>query len=75
MISSPFFSSFSVDCQTSELSDSHMVLPAYNNRNKHCLFQSDTLLFSCVRSDQSLVRVCPCRDYIKDQIALCKACV
>ncbi|KAF3695084.1 Alpha-1,6-mannosylglycoprotein 6-beta-N-acetylglucosaminyltransferase A [Channa argus] len=65
----------SVKCQTSEFSDSHMVLPAYNKIGKHCLFQSDPLLFSCVRSDESLIRVCPCRDYIKDQIALCKACV
>ncbi|XP_070770375.1 alpha-1,6-mannosylglycoprotein 6-beta-N-acetylglucosaminyltransferase A-like isoform X2 [Enoplosus armatus] len=65
---------YSVDCQTSEFSDSHLVLPAYNSK-KHCLFQSDPLLFSCVRSDQSLIRICPCRDYIKDQIALCKACV
>ncbi|XP_049905860.1 alpha-1,6-mannosylglycoprotein 6-beta-N-acetylglucosaminyltransferase A-like [Epinephelus moara] len=66
---------YSVDCQTSEFSDSHLVFPAYNSSRKHCLFQSDPLLFSCVRSDQSLIRICPCRDYIKDQIALCKACV
>ncbi|XP_047193426.1 alpha-1,6-mannosylglycoprotein 6-beta-N-acetylglucosaminyltransferase A isoform X2 [Scophthalmus maximus] len=63
-----------VDCQTSEVTNSHMVLPAYNS-TKHCLFQSDPLLFSCVRSNQSLIRICPCRDYIKDQIALCKACI
>ncbi|XP_074514289.1 alpha-1,6-mannosylglycoprotein 6-beta-N-acetylglucosaminyltransferase A-like [Sebastes fasciatus] len=66
---------FSVDCKTSELSDSQLVFPAYNSSSKHCLFQSDPLLFSCVRSDQSLTRICPCRDYIKDQIALCKACI
>ncbi|XP_034430201.1 alpha-1,6-mannosylglycoprotein 6-beta-N-acetylglucosaminyltransferase A-like [Hippoglossus hippoglossus] len=63
-----------VDCQTSEVSNSSLVFPAYNG-TKHCLFQSDPLLFSCVRSNQSLIRICPCRDYIKDQIALCKACV
>lgn len=67
-------SSHGVDCQTSEVTNSHMVLPAYNS-TKHCLFQSDPLLFSCVRSNQSLIRICPCRDYIKDQIALCKACI
>ncbi|XP_073330188.1 alpha-1,6-mannosylglycoprotein 6-beta-N-acetylglucosaminyltransferase A-like [Pagrus major] len=66
--------SYSVDCQTSELSDSRVVFPAYNS-SKHCVFQSDPLLFSCVRSDESLIRICPCRDYIKDQIALCKACI
>ncbi|XP_069389486.1 alpha-1,6-mannosylglycoprotein 6-beta-N-acetylglucosaminyltransferase A-like isoform X2 [Paralichthys olivaceus] len=63
-----------VDCQTSEVSDSNLVFPAYNS-SKHCLFQSDPLFFSCVRSDQFLIRICPCRDYIKDQIALCKACL
>uniref|UniRef100_A0A3B4ZEN9 alpha-1,6-mannosyl-glycoprotein 6-beta-N-acetylglucosaminyltransferase n=1 Tax=Stegastes partitus TaxID=144197 RepID=A0A3B4ZEN9_9TELE len=66
---------YSVDCQTSEFSDGHLVYPVYTNSTKHCLFQSDPLLFSCVRSDESLIRICPCRDYIKDQIALCKACI
>ncbi|XP_039673109.1 alpha-1,6-mannosylglycoprotein 6-beta-N-acetylglucosaminyltransferase A-like [Perca fluviatilis] len=66
---------YGVDCQTSEFSDSHLVFPAYNSSSKHCVLQSDPLLFSCVRSDQSLIRICPCRDYIKDQIALCQACI
>ncbi|XP_059199284.1 alpha-1,6-mannosylglycoprotein 6-beta-N-acetylglucosaminyltransferase A-like [Centropristis striata] len=66
---------YSVNCQTSEQSDSNLVFPAYNNSSKHCVFQSDPLLFSCVRSHHSLTRICPCRDYIKDQIALCKSCV
>ncbi|XP_068592036.1 alpha-1,6-mannosylglycoprotein 6-beta-N-acetylglucosaminyltransferase A-like [Cebidichthys violaceus] len=65
----------SIDCQTSELSDNRLVFPAYNSSSKHCVFQSDPLLFSCVRSDRSLIRICPCRDYIKEQIALCKACI
>ncbi|KAF3842902.1 hypothetical protein F7725_001751 [Dissostichus mawsoni] len=64
----------SVDCQTSEFSASGLVFPAYNS-TQHCWFQSDPLLFSCVRSDESLTRVCPCRDFIKDQIALCKDCI
>ncbi|XP_033965448.2 alpha-1,6-mannosylglycoprotein 6-beta-N-acetylglucosaminyltransferase A-like [Pseudochaenichthys georgianus] len=63
-----------VDCQTSEFSASGLVFPAYNS-SQHCWFQSDPLLFSCVRSDESLTRVCPCRDFIKDQIALCKDCI
>ncbi|XP_035532727.1 alpha-1,6-mannosylglycoprotein 6-beta-N-acetylglucosaminyltransferase A-like [Morone saxatilis] len=66
---------YSVDCETSEISDSHIVFPAYRNSSKHCMFQSDPLLFSCVRSNHSFIRICPCRDYIKDQIALCKACI
>uniref|UniRef100_A0A4W6G8U5 alpha-1,6-mannosyl-glycoprotein 6-beta-N-acetylglucosaminyltransferase n=1 Tax=Lates calcarifer TaxID=8187 RepID=A0A4W6G8U5_LATCA len=68
-------------CQTAglicepEVSDRLVVLPAYNTTSKHCLFQSDPLLFSCVRSHKSLIRICPCRDYIKDQIALCRECI
>ncbi|KAL6101237.1 uncharacterized protein ACO6RY_08203 [Pungitius sinensis] len=64
-----------VDCQSWELSNSRLVFPAFDRLRKHCVFQSDPLLFSCVRSDRSLTRVCPCRDYIKEQIALCKACI
>ncbi|XP_037542259.1 alpha-1,6-mannosylglycoprotein 6-beta-N-acetylglucosaminyltransferase A [Nematolebias whitei] len=67
--------SHGIECQTSETSSDYIVLPAYNSGSKRCLFQSDHLLFSCVRSDPSLTRICPCRDYIKDQIALCKTCV
>ncbi|XP_036966645.1 alpha-1,6-mannosylglycoprotein 6-beta-N-acetylglucosaminyltransferase A-like isoform X1 [Acanthopagrus latus] len=65
---------YSVYCRSSELSDSRLVFPAYSS-SEHCVFQSDPLLFSCVRSEESLIRICPCRDYIKDQIALCKACI
>uniref|UniRef100_A0A3Q3W5T0 alpha-1,6-mannosyl-glycoprotein 6-beta-N-acetylglucosaminyltransferase n=1 Tax=Mola mola TaxID=94237 RepID=A0A3Q3W5T0_MOLML len=68
-------SKYGVNCQTSEQSDGYLVLPAYMNNIEHCVFQSDPLLFSCVRSHQSWNRMCPCRDYIKDQIALCKACI
>ncbi|KAM6934542.1 alpha-1,6-mannosylglycoprotein 6-beta-N-acetylglucosaminyltransferase A-like [Xenentodon cancila] len=68
-------SNYNIDCQTSEFSESQLVFPAYNSIKKHCLLQSDPLLFSCVRSDPSLIRICPCRDYIKDQVALCKTCI
>ncbi|XP_027878942.1 alpha-1,6-mannosylglycoprotein 6-beta-N-acetylglucosaminyltransferase A-like isoform X1 [Xiphophorus couchianus] len=67
--------SHNIACQTSEFSDGHLVFPAYDSTEEHCLFQSDSLLYSCVRSEQSLNRICPCRDYIKDQVALCKACL
>lgn len=72
-----YLSQYNIRCQTSEQSDSSLVFPAYTyqHNSKHCLFQSDPLLFSCVRSEQSLNRICPCRDYIKGQIALCKECV
>ncbi|XP_028993236.1 alpha-1,6-mannosylglycoprotein 6-beta-N-acetylglucosaminyltransferase A-like isoform X2 [Betta splendens] len=65
---------YGLNCHTSQYSESSVVLPAYDQQ-KHCLLQADHLLFSCVRSDALLNRVCPCRDYIKDQRALCTACV
>lgn len=64
---------YGVECETWELSADHLVFPAYSR--KHCLFQSDPLLFSCARSKSSWTRVCPCRDFIKDQIALCRDCL
>ncbi|XP_041806295.1 alpha-1,6-mannosylglycoprotein 6-beta-N-acetylglucosaminyltransferase A-like [Chelmon rostratus] len=66
---------YGIDCNTSAFYDNALVFPAFTNSTKHCLLQADPLLFSCVRSDKSLTRICPCRDYIKDQIALCKACI
>ncbi|XP_058479414.1 alpha-1,6-mannosylglycoprotein 6-beta-N-acetylglucosaminyltransferase A-like isoform X2 [Solea solea] len=65
---------YGIDCQTIEIAVKHVVAPAFDG-DKHCVLQLDPLLFSCVRSSPSLLRICPCRDYIKDQIALCKTCI
>ncbi|KAL2087901.1 hypothetical protein ACEWY4_016729 [Coilia grayii] len=65
---------FGVDCQTVE-SSGDTVVPAFNEARKHCVFQSDLLLFSCAGAHASLKRVCPCRDYMKGQVALCQNCL
>lgn len=65
---------FGVDCQTVESSADTMV-PAYSQARHHCIFQSDLLLFSCAGAHPSLQRICPCRDYMKGQVALCKDCL
>lgn len=65
---------FGVDCQTVE-SSADTVVPAYSESRRHCIFQSDLLLFSCAGAHQSLKRICPCRDYMKGQVALCKSCL
>ena len=65
---------FGVDCQTVE-SSADTVVPAYSDTRRHCIFQSDLLLFSCAGAHQSLRRICPCRDYMKGQVALCKNCL
>uniref|UniRef100_A0A3P8SXN1 alpha-1,6-mannosyl-glycoprotein 6-beta-N-acetylglucosaminyltransferase n=1 Tax=Amphiprion percula TaxID=161767 RepID=A0A3P8SXN1_AMPPE len=65
---------FGVDCQTVE-SSADTLVPAYSDTRHHCIFQSDLLLFSCAGAHQSLRRICPCRDYMKGQVALCKDCL
>uniref|UniRef100_A0A673YKM0 alpha-1,6-mannosyl-glycoprotein 6-beta-N-acetylglucosaminyltransferase n=1 Tax=Salmo trutta TaxID=8032 RepID=A0A673YKM0_SALTR len=65
---------FGMDCQTVE-SSGDTVVPAYSDTRHHCVFQSDLLLFSCAGAHPSLKRVCPCRDYMKGQVALCKGCL
>ncbi|XDV22635.1 hypothetical protein PO909_027491 [Leuciscus waleckii] len=65
---------YGVECKTVE-SASDIVVPAYSESTRHCVFQSDLLLFSCAGAHQSLTRICPCRDYMKGQVALCKDCL
>uniref|UniRef100_A0A8C2BDM6 alpha-1,6-mannosyl-glycoprotein 6-beta-N-acetylglucosaminyltransferase n=1 Tax=Cyprinus carpio TaxID=7962 RepID=A0A8C2BDM6_CYPCA len=65
---------YGVECKTVE-STSDIVVPAFSESVQHCVFQSDLLLFSCAGAHQSLTRICPCRDYMKGQVALCKDCL
>uniref|UniRef100_A0A672FEQ5 alpha-1,6-mannosyl-glycoprotein 6-beta-N-acetylglucosaminyltransferase n=1 Tax=Salarias fasciatus TaxID=181472 RepID=A0A672FEQ5_SALFA len=65
---------FGVDCQTVE-SSADTLVPAYSEARRHCVFQADLLLFSCAGAHPALRRVCPCRDYMKGQVALCKDCL
>uniref|UniRef100_A0A8C2KQ01 alpha-1,6-mannosyl-glycoprotein 6-beta-N-acetylglucosaminyltransferase n=1 Tax=Cyprinus carpio TaxID=7962 RepID=A0A8C2KQ01_CYPCA len=65
---------YGVECKTVE-SASDNVVPAFSDSTGHCVFQSDLLLFSCAGAHQSLMRICPCRDYMKGQVALCKDCL
>ncbi|TRY91996.1 hypothetical protein DNTS_013797 [Danionella cerebrum] len=65
---------YGLDCKTVE-SASDIVVPAFSESSGHCVFQSDLLLFSCAGAHPSLTRICPCRDYMKGQVALCKDCL
>uniref|UniRef100_A0A3Q2PVH0 alpha-1,6-mannosyl-glycoprotein 6-beta-N-acetylglucosaminyltransferase n=1 Tax=Fundulus heteroclitus TaxID=8078 RepID=A0A3Q2PVH0_FUNHE len=65
---------FGVNCRTVD-SSADTVVPAYSESRHHCIFQSDLLLFSCAGAHQTLRRICPCRDYMKGQVALCKNCL
>ena len=48
--------------------------PAFNPTISECILQMDERLFSCAGSKSPLMRLCPCRDYIKGQTALCQSC-
>ena len=72
-LSNPFLLLFryDVNCQSSELAKD-IVAPSFDPKNKHCVFQGDLLLFSCAGAHARHRRICPCRDFIKGQVALCK---
>ncbi|XP_010015499.1 PREDICTED: alpha-1,6-mannosylglycoprotein 6-beta-N-acetylglucosaminyltransferase A, partial [Nestor notabilis] len=63
-----------IECLTME-SANDILVPSFDGRRKHCVFQGDLLLFSCAGSHPTYRRICPCRDYIKGQVALCKDCL
>ncbi|XP_053522777.1 alpha-1,6-mannosylglycoprotein 6-beta-N-acetylglucosaminyltransferase A [Artibeus jamaicensis] len=65
---------YKVICQSSELAKDILV-PSYDPHNKHCVFQGDLLLFSCAGAHPRHQRICPCRDFIKGQVALCEDCL
>ncbi|EPY79473.1 alpha-1,6-mannosylglycoprotein 6-beta-N-acetylglucosaminyltransferase A [Camelus ferus] len=65
---------YHVICQSSELAKDILV-PSFDPKNKHCVFQGDLLLFSCAGAHPRHQRICPCRDFIKGQVALCKDCL
>lgn len=69
-----FLFRYKVTCQSSELAKDILV-PSFDPKNKHCVFQGDLLLFSCAGAHPRHQRVCPCRDFIKGQVALCKDCL
>ncbi|KAH3754449.1 alpha-1,6-mannosylglycoprotein 6-beta-N-acetylglucosaminyltransferase A-like [Dreissena polymorpha] len=48
--------------------------PALDTKTNDCIIQQEELLFSCVGKQDNLRRLCPCRNYIKGQTALCVGC-
>jgi len=51
-----------------------LVAPSLNTTNNICLLQSQPLLFSCRAARPGVIRVCPCRSYRAEQVALCETC-
>nr|XP_039272953.1 alpha-1,6-mannosylglycoprotein 6-beta-N-acetylglucosaminyltransferase A-like [Styela clava] len=49
--------------------------PSYDSSTGICFIQSDPLLFSCAcEQNKSVMRLCPCRTYAHEQVALCNGC-
>ncbi|CAG5119179.1 unnamed protein product [Candidula unifasciata] len=61
------------DCQSMTHS-ANIYYPAFDTKSRACTTQDEPLLFSCVGGMDTLQRLCPCRDYIPGQTALCTSC-
>lgn len=51
------------------------LYPAVAENVRECYLQKDHLLFSCAGCNTKYQRLCPCRDYQKGQVALCRDCL
>ncbi|ESN93534.1 hypothetical protein HELRODRAFT_115589 [Helobdella robusta] len=49
--------------------------PSVSEKLGTCYLQGDNLLFSCVSRTEGYLRVCPCRNFLRGQIALCPDCL
>ncbi|XP_077107964.1 alpha-1,6-mannosylglycoprotein 6-beta-N-acetylglucosaminyltransferase B [Ranitomeya variabilis] len=60
-------------CESTESVMSHLY-PAVSPSVRECYLQREPLLFSCSGQSTKFRRLCPCGDYHRGQIALCKHC-
>jgi hypothetical protein len=59
-----------------ERMDADLHAPAYIAESRTCVLQQREQLFSCAGGRQDGIgRICPCRDYIHHQLALCQQCL
>jgi len=64
---------FGVKCGSVN-SEQSLLAPCYSTTTQACTLQSHALLFSCVKKAPDLRRLCPCRDFQAQQVALCTQC-
>ncbi|XP_072539488.1 alpha-1,6-mannosylglycoprotein 6-beta-N-acetylglucosaminyltransferase B-like [Salminus brasiliensis] len=67
-------SKLKIRCEVVELEMNH-IFPAFSVSRSECGLQKETLLFSCAGFSAKYRRVCPCRDFRKGQVALCRDCL
>ncbi|XP_066560408.1 alpha-1,6-mannosylglycoprotein 6-beta-N-acetylglucosaminyltransferase B [Amia ocellicauda] len=63
-----------VQCEGIESEMNH-VFPAFSVVRRECGLQKEPLLFSCAGFSSKYRRLCPCRDFRKGQVALCRDCL
>ena len=64
-----------IQCHTSSMVSRDSILaPSLNTSNNTCFLQGNSMLFSCRAARPGVIRVCPCRSYRKEQVALCESC-
>ncbi|CAI9543778.1 unnamed protein product [Staurois parvus] len=68
-----FLEQLGAQCDSTESVMSHLY-PAVSPQVRECYLQREPLLFSCSGQNTKFRRLCPCRDYHRGQVALCKDC-
>ncbi|XP_037118589.1 alpha-1,6-mannosylglycoprotein 6-beta-N-acetylglucosaminyltransferase B-like isoform X1 [Syngnathus acus] len=63
-----------VQCEVLDSEMNH-VLPAFSVLRRECGLQREPLLFSCAGHSPKYRRLCPCRDFRRGQVALCRDCL
>ncbi|XP_074975417.1 alpha-1,6-mannosylglycoprotein 6-beta-N-acetylglucosaminyltransferase B isoform X2 [Caretta caretta] len=63
-----------IACDTTESEMNHLY-PALAENVQECYLQKEPLLYSCAGYSTKYRRLCPCRDYRKGQVALCRDCL
>ena len=61
-------------CQRT-VSEEEIFFPAFEPKTLSCHLQQQPMLFSCVGEHPEYSRLCPCRDFIHGQTALCASCI
>ncbi|NWT52216.1 MGT5B acetylglucosaminyltransferase, partial [Erythrocercus mccallii] len=67
------FLQLSIACDSTEYEMNHLY-PAVAENVHECYLQKEPLLFSCAGSNPKYRRLCPCRDFRRGQVALCRDC-
>uniref|UniRef100_A0AAQ4PYU4 alpha-1,6-mannosyl-glycoprotein 6-beta-N-acetylglucosaminyltransferase n=1 Tax=Gasterosteus aculeatus aculeatus TaxID=481459 RepID=A0AAQ4PYU4_GASAC len=63
-----------VQCEVVDSEVNH-ILPAFSEVRRECGLQQEPLLFSCAGHSPKYRRLCPCRDFRRGQVALCRDCL